>query len=284
MRFSPGASLRDWKASFRAARAHSAENHMKLIDRTILITGGSDGIGLAFAVEFAKRGNHVIVTGRRQPLLDEVKRRHPDIHTVRSDVSDPAQVAALAQHMRSYFPRLDVVINNAGISRYRNLALTVPDPTELMSEVEINLGGVIRMTSAFIDVLVANRGTLINISSALAFVPLPCLPIYCATKAAIHSYTQSLRFQLHDAGVEVVEIMPPAVRTEMTAELPDGDGMTLITPDRLVTLSIGALAKGKLEIHPGQTAQLALMRRLAPGFINRQLWKVAKGLIPHRED
>lgn len=136
------------------------------------------------------------------------------------------------------------------------------------------------MTSAFIDILTANKGTLINISSGLPFVPLPCLPIYCATKAAIHSYTQSLRFQFEDTGVEIIEIMPPAVKTDMTADLTEGDGITLITKDELVNSSFASLRTGALEIHPGQSKQLALMRRVAPNFINRQLWNVSKAYVP----
>jgi uncharacterized oxidoreductase len=252
---------------------------MKLTNRTILITGGSAGIGLAFALKFLELGNRVIVTGRRQAVLDDVKAKHPALHTVQSDVADPAQISTLAQTIKRDFPKLDVLVNNAGISRYKNLSVPASDLADLMTEVNVNVGGVIRMTSAFIDLLKVNKGTLINVSSALAYVPLPCLPIYCATKAAIHSYTQSLRFQLEDTGVEVIELMPPAVRTEMTADLPD-EGLTLITTDKLVALSIASLKRGAIEVRPGQSAQLALLRRVAPDFINRQLWKAAKPLVP----
>jgi uncharacterized oxidoreductase len=252
---------------------------MKLTNRTILIKGGSAGIGLAFALKFLELGNRVIVTGRRQAVLDDVKAKHPALHTVQSDVADPAQISTLAQTIKRDFPKLDVLVNNAGISRYKNLSVPASDLADLMTEVNVNVGGVIRMTSAFIDLLKVNKGTLINVSSALAYVPLPCLPIYCATKAAIHSYTQSLRFQLEDTGVEVIELMPPAVRTEMTADLPD-EGLTLITTDKLVALSIALFKRGAIEVRPGQSAQLALLRRIAPDFINRQLWKAAKPLVP----
>jgi uncharacterized oxidoreductase len=150
-----------------------------------------------------------------------------------------------------------------------------------MTEMNINVGGVIGMTSAFIGILTANKGTLINVSSALAFVPLPSAPIYSASKAAIHSYTQSLRFQLQEAGVEVIELMPPAVKTDLTADLPE-DSLKLITTDELVKQSFAALKAGALEIRPGQAKQLAFLRRLAPNFINRQLWKAAKKLVPAR--
>lgn len=253
---------------------------MKLTNRTILITGGSAGIGLAFALRFVELGNDVIVTGRRQAVLDNVKAKHPKLHTIQSDVADSVQIATLAARVKADFPKLDVLVNNAGISRYRNLKTPASDLTELMVEMDINVGGVLRMTSSFIDILTANSGTLINISSGLAFVPLPCLPIYCATKAAIHSYTQSLRFQLEDTGVEIIEIMPPAVTTDMTADLSEGDGITLISTDELVKRSFTSLEAGALEIHPGQSKQLAFMRRVAPNFINRQLWKASKKFVP----
>jgi uncharacterized oxidoreductase len=253
---------------------------MKLTDRTILITGGSAGIGLAFALKFLELGNEVIVTGRRQATLDQVKAKHPKLHTLQSDVADPAQIAALAARVKVEFPKLDVLMNNAGIFLNKNLKAPASDLGGLMLEMNINVGGVIGMTSAFIDILTANKGTLINVSSALAFVPLPSAPIYSATKAAIHSYTQSLRFQLEETGVEVIELMPPVVKTDLAADITEGDGFTVITTDELVKQSFASLKAGALEIRPGQAKQLAFMRRLAPDFINRQLWKASKKLVP----
>src|SRR5437667_1695528 len=253
---------------------------MKITGRTILITGGSAGIGLAFALKFLELGNQVIVTGRRQTVLHEVKAKYPKLHTIQGDVADPAQIAALARRVKAEFPRLDVLMNNAGIMLHRNLKVPATDLDGLMAEMNTNVGGVIRMTSAFIDILAANTGTVINVSSALAFVPLPSAPIYCATKAAVHAYTQSLRFQLEEAGVEVIELMPPGVKTAMTAELSEGEGVTLITTDELIKQSFAGFKAGKLEIRPGQSNQLALMRRIAPNFINRQLWKASRNLVP----
>jgi len=253
---------------------------MKLTGRTILITGGSAGIGLAFALKFLELGNQVIVTGRRQSALDELKAKYPKLHTVQSDVADPAQIAFLAKRVKAGYPKLDVLMNNAGIMLHKNLKAPAADLDGLMTEVNINLGGVIRMNSAFIDILTANKGTVINVSSALAFVPLPSAPIYCATKSAVHSYTQSLRFQLEETGVQVIELMPPAVKTALTADLPEGDGVTLITTDELIKQSFAALKAGKVEIRPGQANLLALMRRLAPNFINKQLWKASRKLVP----
>jgi uncharacterized oxidoreductase len=253
---------------------------MILSGRTILITGGSAGIGLAFALKFVELGNTVIVTGRRESVLDEVKKRHPKLHTIQSDVADPAQIATLATRVKIEFPKLDVLMNNAGIMLHRNLTAPTADLAGLMTEMNVNVGGVVIMTSAFIDILRANKGTVINTSSALAFVPLPSAPIYSATKAAIHSYTQSLRFQLEETGVEVIELMPPAVKTDLAVDIAEGGGITLMTTEELVKQSFASLKTGVLEIRPGQAKLLAFMRRLAPGFINRQLWKASKKLVP----
>src|SRR5213595_2252990 len=122
----------------------------------------------------------------------------------------------------------------------------------------VKVGGGVGTTSALIDVLKSNKGTVINVSSGLAFVPLPAAPIYSATKAAIHSYTQSLRFQLEETGVEVIELMPPAVKTDLAADIAEGDGITMITTDELVRQSFASLKAGALEIRPGQAKQLAL--------------------------
>lgn len=252
---------------------------MNLTGRTILITGGSAGIGLAFALKFVELGNEVVVTGRRQAVLDDVKAKYPKLHTIQSDVADPAQIATLAVRVKADFPKLDVLMNNAGIMLFKNLKAPAADLAGLTAEMNINVGGVVAMTSAFIDILTTNQGTLINVSSGLAFVPLPPAPIYCATKAAIHSYTQSLRFQLEKTGVEVIELMPPAVKTDLTAELSEG-GASLMTTDELVRHSFASLKAGAVEIRPGQSNTLAWMRRLAPDFINGRLWKASKKLVP----
>jgi len=252
---------------------------MRLTGRTILITGGSAGIGLAFARKFLELGNEVIITGRRQAVLDAVKAQHPRLHTIQSDIADPEQIATLAARLKWDFPKLDLLMNNAGVGIAKNLKTPVDDLAGLLTEMDVNVGGVIRTTSALIDILTANQGTVINVSSALAFVPVPAMPVYSATKAAVHSYTQSLRFQLEDTGVEVIELMPPAVRTDMTSEFDDA-GISTITTDELVKQTIAALRVGKREIRPGQSNLLAFMRRLAPNFINRQLWNVSKALVP----
>jgi uncharacterized oxidoreductase len=251
---------------------------MNATGNTILITGGSGGIGLAFAKKLVELGNEVIITGRNQGKLDAAAKETPKLKTIRSDAADAKAVAELARRMKADYPKLNVLFNNAGIMVYRNLG--VPDDLEaLTSEIEINLSGPIRLVSALIEQLKSNKGTIINVSSGLAFVPLQAAPVYCATKAAMHSYTITLRQQLLAHGVEVIELMPPAVHTDL-AKLPDDGSVKIITTEVLVEATMKALAKGQQEIRPGQANQLRFMSRVAPNFIQGQLAKGSKGLIP----
>ena len=188
---------------------------MKLEKKTVLITGGTSGIGLELAKQLLQRGNTVIVTGRDQEKLDAAKRAMPGIHTVKSDVSDPAAIAALYGSVLAQFPALDTLINNAGVMRNLNLN-QARDLNDVTREIEINLNGPVRMVQQFLPHLKTRKGALIvNVSSGLAFIPFPASPVYCATKAAIHSFTQSLRVQMEGTGITVVELAPPAVETPL---------------------------------------------------------------------
>ena len=252
---------------------------MQLSGNTILITGGSAGIGLAFAKQFVALDNKVIVTGRNLARLETAKAAVPELHTIQCDASDPGAITAMAAQIRDEHPDLNVLMNNAGIFLYKNLGRTEEDLEALTAEVDINISGPIRTVAALVETLQANRGTIINVSSGLAFVPLQCAPVYCATKAAIHSYTMSLRQQLGDR-LEVIELMPPAVTTDLTAGLHDSSDFKLISTDELVEATIKSLKKRRLEIRPGQANQLRWMSRIAPSFINGQLAKASKQLIP----
>lgn len=222
----------------------------------------------------------MIITGRRQSKLDEAKAQFPKLHIIQSDVASTADIADLAADVKARFPRLDVLMNNAGIFLPKNLRSPAADLEGLMAEMNINFGGTVRMTSAFIGLLTANKGTIINVSSGLAFAPLTGAPLYCATKAALHSYTISLRYQLEGTGVRVIELMPPAVKTELS-EVPES--IKVISTDELVAASVKALKAGEVEIRVGQSNQLHWMSRIAPGFINGELHKGSKGMIPPAE-
>ncbi len=256
---------------------------MELTGHKILITGGSAGIGLALAEKFSELGNEIIITGRSQAKLDAAKQAHPEWWTIQCDAADPKAIAQLAATIERDHPTTDVLVNNAGVFQFRNLTTPTKDLDGLTKEIDINLSGPIRTVSALIGVITQNKGTIINVSSGLAYVPIQCAPIYCATKAAIHSYTISLRYQLQSAGVEVVELMPPAVKTEMTSELPEDGDFKLITTQELIDATMKGLRAGKTEIRPGQANQLQFMSRLAPGFINGQLAKGSASLVPPPE-
>lgn len=188
---------------------------MKTTGNTILITGGGSGIGLALAQRWHDAGNVVIVTGRNSAKLDAAIEGRANMHAMPLDVTDADAIAAFAADVVQRFPDLNVLVNNAGVMMYEALD-GERDLSDAEATVVTNLLGPIRLTDALIDHLVARgNGAIVNVTSGLAFVPLPKAPTYSATKAALHSYTQALRVQL--AGrVDVIELAPPAVRTELT--------------------------------------------------------------------
>jgi len=250
---------------------------MKLENRTILITGGTSGIGIEMARQLLLRGNTVIVTGRSQQNLDAAQTALPCLHIIRSDVSDPDAIIALHENVLRQFPALDTLINNAGIMR--NLKLnqnrTLADVTR---EIDINLSGPVRMVQQFLPHLQSRKEAMIvNVSSGLAFIPLSISPVYCATKAALHSFTQSLRAQLAGSGVSVVEPAPPGVETplfrgEFAEEMRGQKAMDVTV---LVRRAIAGIEAGKLEIRPGLSNVLKLMSRIAPQFMFTQMTRMA---------
>ncbi len=188
---------------------------MKSTGNTILITGGGSGIGRGLAEAFHKLGNKVIIAGRRQQVLDETTKANPGIASATLNIEDPAAIRAFAQKLIADFPALNVVIHNAGIMRPENL-LTTDTTADAEASITTNLLGPIRLTAALLPHLQKQpHATIMTVSSGLAFVPMAITPTYCATKAAIHSWSESLRYQLKSTNVEVVELVPPYVQTEL---------------------------------------------------------------------
>jgi short-subunit dehydrogenase involved in D-alanine esterification of teichoic acids len=194
---------------------------------TILVTGGTSGIGLGLALRFCQAGNKVIVAGRRKELLEQIAAGHEGIETLVLDVADPASIARAYETVSSRYPEVNVVINVAGIMLPEDLHDSGFLPAA-ESTVTTNLLGPIRMLAAFIPFLAEQKdAAVINVSSGLAFVPLPITPTYNATKAAIHSFTESLRVQLADTPVQVLELIPPAVRTALMGQQDSEQAMPL---------------------------------------------------------
>lgn len=195
------------------------ENNMNTTNNTILITGGGSGIGQGLAEAFHKLGNQVVISGRRKDALDQVTAANPGMKSLTLDIENPESINSFAAKLIAEFPKLNAVIHNAGIMR----AEKVTDPTFKAADAEVtiatNLLGPIRLNAAILPHLLKQpKATIMTVSSGLAFVPLTATLTYCATKAAIHSYSVSLRHQLQATSVQVIELAPPYVQTQLMGE------------------------------------------------------------------
>jgi uncharacterized oxidoreductase len=225
---------------------------MELAGNTVLVTGGASGIGLALAERFLQAGSAVIICGRREAKLREAQGAHPQLATRVCDVADESDRRALFDWAAGEYPRLNVLVNNAGIQRYPHLA----EPEEwdrTRQEIAINIDAPLHLTALFMPHLLKQpRSAIINVTSGLAFVPMARAPIYSATKAALHSFTLSLRHQLVGTPIEVIEIIPPAVNTDL-----GGPGLhTFGVPvDEFADAVMARLQAGEIEIPYGFAAQ-----------------------------
>src|SRR3984957_16487311 len=217
---------------------------MNLTENTIFITGGGSGIGRALAEELHKRGNKVIISGRRKSHLASVVKANRGIEAMELDIADPDSIKAVAKRLIAEHPDLNVLINNAGIMELDQAAGVVDDRL-LVSTVTTNLLGPIRLTSALVDHLKSRRGLILYNTSVLAFVPLAVTAVYSATKAALHSYVLSQRFLLRDSGVRVLEIAPPWVRTELMNSQDAEQAMPL---DRFIAETLDVLGTDANEV------------------------------------
>ncbi|MFI5369305.1 MAG: SDR family oxidoreductase [Spirochaetia bacterium] len=221
---------------------------MRLQEHTVLVTGGATGIGFGIARMFVEAGSGVIISGRRQEALDQARKKLPKLAAFSCDLSRAEERERLAKWIAEAHPSLDVLVNNAGIQQ----RMDIHDADfwkRSRDELAINLEAPVHLTHLLLSVLSRNKGShVINVSSGLAFVPMSRAPVYCATKAAIHSFTQSLRRQLKQDGIEVIEIIPPAVATDL-----GGAGLhAAATPVAEFMAAVSAqLAEGKLEVSYG---------------------------------
>lgn len=226
---------------------------MNLAGKTVLVTGGSNGIGLAIAERFLKAGSTVIICGRREEKLQEVKERFPELHTYSCDVGKEEERKNLFEQVTKDFPKVNVLVNNAGIQRRFQLA-DEEEWSKRQQEIAINFEAPIHLATLFLEHFQKQREAyIINVSSGLAFAPMAIAPIYCATKAAIHSFTLSLRHQLAATSIKVIEIVPPAVNTDL-----GGEGLhSWATPvDEFADSIMERVANGELEIGYGTSEEM----------------------------
>jgi uncharacterized oxidoreductase len=223
---------------------------MKIGGNTILITGGATGIGFSLAEAFVKADNEVIICGRRENKLEEAKNKLPQIHTKNCDLSKEKERKLLYGWIGSNFKNLNILVNNAGIQRMIDFKKGTDELFDGEDEIEINLKAYIQLSAYFIPLFLNKKeAAIFNISSGLAFIPLAITPVYCATKAAVHSFSLSLRHQLRNTPIRVFEIIPPTVDTELDkgARAQRRQEDRGIQPSEVAKATISALEKDEDE-------------------------------------
>ncbi|WP_299177373.1 SDR family oxidoreductase [uncultured Brevundimonas sp.] len=239
---------------------------MRLKHATVLITGGSSGIGLELARQLLARDNTVIIVGRRQAALDAAQAELPDVHIAACDVSRPEAVAALYTELADAFPALNVLINCAGLMRRVDLRAEL-DPGELTSEIDVNLKGAMWMTARFLPLFNTQaEAAIVNVTSDLAYVPMAVAPVYSASKAGLHAYTRALRAQLVGSRVEVFEVAPPATATPLREGFAGDRGPAPLCAETVARAAIAGIERGAVETAVGPAGLLRLLGRLAPRF------------------
>jgi uncharacterized oxidoreductase len=229
-----------------------------LSSNTVLITGGASGIGFAFAERFLTAGSEVIVCGRREEKLREAQIKYPNLHIRVCDVSRSSDRVSLFEWVTREFPKLNILVNNAGIQRRFQIAQN-SDWEKIEEELAINLDAPIHLSTLFVPhLLKQEHPAILNITSGLAFAPMASAPVYCATKAALRSFTLSLRHQLSATPISVIEIIPPAVNTDL-----GGKGIhTSATPlNEFADAVVDQLKKGSVEIAYGFSANASRASR-----------------------
>lgn len=227
---------------------------MKISGNTILITGGATGIGFALAEEFVKANNKVIICGRREEKLREAKNKIPELIIKTCDISKSKNREELFLWIVSNYPDINILVNNAGIQIMRDLKTGKKDLKEDEDETDINLKAPIHLAELFIPDFLKKDSAIINISSGLGFVPITSMPVYCATKAALHSFSISLRHQLKNTSIKIFEIIPPTVDTELDR----GRRKTRIgiSPSEVSKATLNALEKNIYEVPIGMAENL----------------------------
>ena len=240
---------------------------MQPAGKTVLITGGGSGIGLHIAKAFMENGSKVIICGRTLSKLEQAQRQNPGLEIALCDISNDEQIQALRDKCDSEFGGIDILVNNAAIFNIFDVTDGNHSLEKQLKEIDIDFGGPVRMVHYFLPGLLNKpEAAIVNVSSVLAFVPLAAAPIYAATKAGMHSWSQSLRKQLSKTNVTLFELMPPVVDTDMT-DIDETEGLPKMTAEKLASQFMKGFLRDKLEMTPGILGTLKPMSRLAPDFM-----------------
>jgi uncharacterized oxidoreductase len=237
---------------------------MKMTGNTILVTGGATGIGLAMAEVFTREGNTVIICGRRKENLLLAQSKFPQIHYQVCDLANPGDRQRLYKWAVSNFPELNVLVNNAGIQREIDFTKGTTDLMNGDDEIQINFSAPVQLAAIFIPQLMKlKEAAIVNISSGLGFVPLTIIPVYCATKAAIHSFSWSLRHQLRKTSVKVFEVIAPTVDTNLDRGARERRKQEYrgIPAAEVAEATLASLVKDEYEITIGQAQGLRAVTR-----------------------
>jgi len=250
---------------------------MKTANNIVLITGGATGIGFSLAEAFVKARNEVIICGRRENKLKEAKEKLPQIHTRVCNLSKEEERKSLYEWASSNFPNLNILVNNAGIQRMVDFKKGTEQLFAGEDEIEINFKSYVHLSAYFIPAFQKQKeAAIINISSGLGFVPLAIAPVYCATKAAIHSFSLSLRHQLRNTPIKVFEVIPPTVDTELDkgARAQRGQQDRGMRPEEVAQAAMQALEKDQYEVAVGRAENLRTATRsdIEQIFQNMNKW------------
>lgn len=235
---------------------------MKTTQNTVLITGGSAGIGFEIARLFSQQGNHVIIVGRDEERLAKAAAKLQHVTPLVGDVSKEEDVETLVKILYTDFPNLNVVVNNAGSAFLNNLLETDHTFEKAQDEMLTNYLSIIRLNEKLLPLLTKqDEAAIVNVSSIVAFAPNNLLPTYGASKAALHSYTQSLRLSLAKTPVKVFELMPPLVNTDFSQAIGGANG---ISPAVVAEDLLNAFQTDTFEIHVGRTAEFYKLFHSSP--------------------
>lgn len=251
---------------------------MKISGNTVLITGGGSGIGLALAGAMLAHGNTVVIAGRDPEKLAAAAERYPALHTFRTDITREEDLQQLVKHLREHFPRLNMLVNNAGAACITDIRTDAAAYDKMQLEAATNYLAPVRLTQLLLAELERNKpSAIINITTIAVQLPISIMPGYSASKAALSSFTRSLRLQLAEPAIRVFEVLPPPVDTDMVKMFHIGK----LDPARLAEAMLTGLAKDRLVMPIGTARPLLWLARLAPRMLekqsHRQLLKATRG-------